>query len=341
MPDGTYGDEQGTNSKRMELRIASIRQRIRNVQQQNGYKSKKWNIDKLISNQNLIGDQESRNEASNDIKLEWSHIKDTILKAAEDMGEWLSVWVQSKSISNGRNLHMMRQILEKGYENIYIYRLQAGIRLGRNDRAVREIFTILKEEAKRVELSIDQDKTKYFQTTRSINMNRDASQVGAYNFDKVTDFTYLGAMINEGNTITSEIRTRIGKGNRAYFANKNLLVTYGCEAWTLLRKNEDDLRQFKRKIPRKVREQDETYRILINHELDQMVGSADIVRFIKARNQKLERVAVSRDIWYCRRGQNQQRAVEPEEEEEVSDTISSNLCNSQSLLFTSSRKPVQ
>ncbi|KAF2889882.1 hypothetical protein ILUMI_16291 [Ignelater luminosus] len=74
------------------LVVASIRQRISNVQKQERYTPKKWDIDKLRSNQNLIRCQKlikrelSRNEASNDVELEWSHIKDTILKAAKDMG---------------------------------------------------------------------------------------------------------------------------------------------------------------------------------------------------------------------------------------------------------------
>ncbi|KAF2904435.1 hypothetical protein ILUMI_01736 [Ignelater luminosus] len=75
------------------LMVAFTRQRIRNVQKQKGCKSKKWNIDKLRSNQNLIRYQEiierklSRNEASNDVELEWGHMKDTILKAADGMEE--------------------------------------------------------------------------------------------------------------------------------------------------------------------------------------------------------------------------------------------------------------
>lgn len=56
------------------------------------------------------------------------------------------------------------------------------------------------------------------------------------------------------------------------------VVTYGCETWTLLRKDEYDLRRYERKILRKifgpVREQDGTYRILMNHELDR----TDLVR---------------------------------------------------------------
>ncbi|KAF2889331.1 hypothetical protein ILUMI_16842 [Ignelater luminosus] len=74
------------------LVVASIRQRISNVQKQERYTPKKWDIDKLRSNQNLIRYQKlvkrelSRNEASNDVELQWRNIKDTILKAAKEMG---------------------------------------------------------------------------------------------------------------------------------------------------------------------------------------------------------------------------------------------------------------
>jgi len=64
-------------------------------------------------------------------------------------------------------------------------------------------------------------------------------------------------------------------------------VTYGCEAWTLTSRNEQQLRIFERKILRKifVPAQDENgiWRIRKNHELNELIGNADIVRFIKSR----------------------------------------------------------
>jgi len=63
-------------------------------------------------------------------------------------------------------------------------------------------------------------------------------------------------------------------------------VTYGCEAWTLTNRNEQQLRIFERKILRKivvpVQEENGIWRIRKNHELNELIGSADIVRFIKA-----------------------------------------------------------
>jgi len=62
-----------------------------------------------------------------------------------------------------------------------------------------------------------------------------------------------------------------------------LVVTYGCEAWTLTNRNEQQLRIFERKTLRKIfgPVQDEyvIWRIRKNHELNELIGSADIVRF--------------------------------------------------------------
>ena len=65
------------------------------------------------------------------------------------------------------------------------------------------------------------------------------------------------------------------------------VVIYGCEAWTLTSRNEQQLRIFERKILRKIFDpiQDENgiWRIRKNHELNELIGNADIVRFIKSR----------------------------------------------------------
>ena len=64
-------------------------------------------------------------------------------------------------------------------------------------------------------------------------------------------------------------------------------ATYGCEAWTLTSRNEQQLRILERKILRKifglVQDENGIWRIRKNHELYELVGNADIVRFIKSR----------------------------------------------------------
>ena len=64
-------------------------------------------------------------------------------------------------------------------------------------------------------------------------------------------------------------------------------MTYGCEALTLTTRDEQHLRIFERKILRKifgpVRDKDGSWRIRMNHELNEFIENADIVRFIKSR----------------------------------------------------------
>jgi hypothetical protein len=69
-------------------------------------------------------------------------------------------------------------------------------------------------------------------------------------------------------------------------------VTYGCEAWTLKNRDEQNLRKFERRILRKifgpVQNEDVSWRIRMNYELSEQVKNADIVRFIKSRIIVLE-----------------------------------------------------
>ena len=64
------------------------------------------------------------------------------------------------------------------------------------------------------------------------------------------------------------------------------VITYGCEAWTLTSRNEQQLRIFERKILRKifgpVQDENGIWRIRKNHELNELIGNTDIVRFIKS-----------------------------------------------------------
>jgi hypothetical protein len=64
-------------------------------------------------------------------------------------------------------------------------------------------------------------------------------------------------------------------------------VTYGCEAWTLTNRDEQYLRIFERRILRKifgrVQNEDGFWRIRMNHELDELIQNADIVRFVKSK----------------------------------------------------------
>jgi len=65
------------------------------------------------------------------------------------------------------------------------------------------------------------------------------------------------------------------------------VVTYGCEAWTVTDRDEQQLRIFEHRILRKifgpVQNEDGSWRIRMNYELNELIENEDIVRFTKSR----------------------------------------------------------
>jgi hypothetical protein len=65
------------------------------------------------------------------------------------------------------------------------------------------------------------------------------------------------------------------------------VVTYGCKAWTLTTRDEQYLRILEHRILRKifgpVQNEDGSWKIRMNHELNELTENADIVKFIKSR----------------------------------------------------------
>jgi hypothetical protein len=71
-------------------------------------------------------------------------------------------------------------------------------------------------------LIINEEKTKYLKCskkeTRTYNLNIDNAHL-----EQVKQFTYLGSIINNDNSIEEELKERIALANKAYFANQKFL----------------------------------------------------------------------------------------------------------------------
>jgi hypothetical protein len=96
---------------------------------------------------------------------------------------------------------------------------------------------------------------------------------GQYTFGNVRNFTYLGVLLNNRGTVTEEINMRIMTGNKACYANSQLLksaflsksteiklyrtlirlvVTYAMKTWTLNISDENALQILERKVIKKI-----------------------------------------------------------------------------------------
>jgi hypothetical protein len=184
--------------------------------------------------------------------------------------------------------------------------------IGRNKREVSAAFTRFVEEAHKVGLAVNEDKTKYLVSTSKNSSLGGFVEIDRFKFEVVKDFVYLGSSINTTNNISLEIKRRITLANRCYFGlrrqlskralsrkTKNCLykslimpvLLYGAEAWTLTTADEQSLRVFERKILRKIYGpycDSGVWRIRWNHELYGLYGDIDIVKLTKT--QRLRRL---------------------------------------------------
>jgi len=92
-------------------------------------------------------------------------------------------------------------------------------------------------------------------------------------FDRVEEFKYLGTTLTNHNSIVEEIKSRLTSGNACYHSVQNLLssrllsknlkikicrniilpvVLYGCETWSLTRREERKLRVFENRVLRRI-----------------------------------------------------------------------------------------
>ena len=114
--------------------------------------------------------------------------------------------------------------------------------------------------------------------------------------------------MNGNNSIQKEKKGKICLGNKAFYANQDLLqsklltkksklrmyqtlvrpvVTYACETWVLKENIKSKLRVCERKVLRRIygptKESDGTWRIKSNDKLNKLIGNKNIINCIKAQ----------------------------------------------------------
>ena len=166
----------------------------------------------------------------------------------------------------------------------------------------------LETEAKRTGLLVSERKTKYmFMSTVRNRREPQNLRIGNKEFEGVSEFKYLGNIIENKSQNDKCIKERIQTGNQAYYTNIQMLkskiisgtsklqiykmlirpiVTYGAETWMLAVTEENALRRFERKVLRKVHgpvTDKGVWRTRYNNELYKLMGEEDIVRFKKAQ----------------------------------------------------------
>lgn len=179
--------------------------------------------------------------------------------------------------------------------------------VGRNMGAVKEAFLLLERGASEMGLKVNEEKTKYMiaPTNSRFMAQHQSVTIGQNQYETADGFTYLGCRINSENDIVDEVQSRIASGNKAFYGLRKMffsktlskklkvrlyqtlvrpIVTYGSETWYMTQANERRLEGFEKKILRLIfgpTKERGRWRRRYDHELYQMYGEPNIVRFIK------------------------------------------------------------
>jgi hypothetical protein len=91
----------------------------------------------------------------------------------------------------------------------------------RTTQTLIDTFEKLKNITSQFGLIVNENKTKYIKCTRK-EAQLDRLKVANMQIDQVRSFSYLGTIVNRNNTLEEEVRERIAKGNKVFYANKTL-----------------------------------------------------------------------------------------------------------------------
>ena len=114
---------------------------------------------------------------------------------------------------------------------------------------------------------VNADKTKYLVMSRDQSAGR--NHTGNSSFERMEQFIYLGTTLRKQKYIQNEIKKGLKSGNACYHSVQNLLssslltkniniqihkaiillvVSYGCETWSLTLREERRLRVFENRV---------------------------------------------------------------------------------------------
>lgn len=157
-------------------------------------------------------------------------------------------------------------------------------------------------------LEVSEAKTKYMKCDRGDYQIGQNVIIDECRVESVDSFNYLGVLIHRKGERQEDIRRRINAGNKAYYANKNMLiskkltkntkmkiyktlvrpvVSYASETLCMSADEEEQLRVFERRIMRSIlgpkKVCNEEQRALMNHEITRIMNGEDIVKYIKSQ----------------------------------------------------------
>lgn len=178
--------------------------------------------------------------------------------------------------------------------------------IAENKNNLIELTEVLINEAKKVGLQINENKTNYMKISRQ-NDDDDHLEVLNYKFQKTNIFKYLGVTITDNNREEMEIQSRLAAAERSYwsliklFKSKLLSKTtkikmyktivqpvllYGSETWSFTKKSQQRLITFENKILRRIFgpiKEGDNWRIRKNKELRELYSEGDIVGISRSR----------------------------------------------------------
>jgi len=178
----------------------------------------------------------------------------------------------------------------------------------RTHAGVVDTYTSLRNEAQKVGLVINEQKTKYMKTCSGTVSQQvgDIVNIGGQQFQVVDSFVYLGTLIRADSDTRAEINRRIMSANRCYrglyrhLTSKLLaketkcsiyktlirpVLLYGCESWPLTKSDEQLLLRFELKVLRTIfgaKFDNGVFRRRYNFELQNDFKEPNIIATVKS-----------------------------------------------------------